>query len=186
MDNTNQAHDVVSSQMISLLGAVRFTHDEPVDLILEAVVRQLKADGFRVTGYLQREAQDGDGCCSPVQLENIADGRMFHITQPLGSGSRGCRLDPQALANRCGPLSKDLDEGVDILVLNRFGRGESEGQGFRAVIEEAFQKGIPVLVAVRDPYVDAWHAFGGVFAEDLPANEQEIVDWCRRAKGIPA
>lgn len=52
MDNTNPAHDAANSPTTGFLGAVHFAQDEPVDLVLEAVVRQLKADGFRIAGYL--------------------------------------------------------------------------------------------------------------------------------------
>lgn len=103
---------------------------------------------------------------------------MYCITQSLGPGSRGCRLDPQVLAESCSSLLAELDRGVDILVLNRFGKAEFEGQGFRTVIEKAFEMGIPVLVAVRDSYADAWKAFGSMFADDLPADAQKVTAWC--------
>lgn len=55
------------------------------------------------------------------------------------TGAKGCRLDPRALAALSGSLLGELDAGTQLLVLNRFGKGESEGHGFRAVIEQVFQ-----------------------------------------------
>ncbi|MGI9416204.1 MAG: DUF2478 domain-containing protein [Geminicoccaceae bacterium] len=170
-------------QSAKRLGTVRFEDGEPVDALLDAVVRLLKADGHHIAGYVQRETNDGDGCCSLIHLENIADGRTSCITQPLGPGSRGCRLDPRVLADLCSSLLAEIDVGADILLLNRFGKAESEGQGFRTVIEKAFDKGIPTLIGVRNSYVDAWNAFGGTFADDLPADAETLIAWCRLAIG---
>ena len=181
MNDSNVMLEATGCQTTNLLGAVRFADGEAVDALLEAVVWQLKADGFQVAGYLQRETDESDSCCALVHLENIADGRTFGITQPLGPGSRGCRLDPRVLADLCSSLLAELDLGVDILLLNRFGKAESEGQGFRAVIEKAFDKGIPILVAVRDSYANAWNAFGDTFADDLPADAEIMIAWCRQS-----
>lgn len=181
MNDTDATLEATDCSPANMLGAVRFTDGETVDALLEAVARQLRADGFCVAGYVQRETEDGDSCCPLLHLENIADGRTFCITQPLGPGSRGCRLDPRVLADLCSSLLAELDLGVDILLLNRFGKAESEGQGFRAVIEKAFDKGIPILVAVRDSYANAWNAFGDTFADDLPADAEIMIAWCRQS-----
>lgn len=183
MNDTNATFQAAGCEITNMLCAVRFEDGEPVDALLEAVVRQLQADGFHVAGYVQRETEDAGSCCALVHLENIADRRTFCITQPLGPGSRGCRLDPRVLADLCSSLLVELDLGVDILLLNRFGKAESEGQGFRTVIEKAFEKGIPFLVAVRDSYADAWNTFGGMFADDLPADAEKMIAWCRQAIG---
>ncbi len=183
MNDTHTTLEVAGGQNTNPLGVVRFADREPVDALLEAVARELRANGVHVAGYVQREIEDGDSCCALVHLENIADGRTSCITQPLGPGSRGCRLDPRALADLCGSLLAELDLGVDMLLLNRFGKAESEGQGFRTVIEKAFDKGIPVLVAVRGSYAEAWQAFGGAFADDLPADSEKIAAWCYQAIG---
>ena len=107
----------------------------------------------------------------------------MRITQALGRGSIGCRLDPRALVELSGALLSELDSGVDLLVLNRFGKGESEGQGFRTVIEKGFQTGIPVLTAVRDTYAGAWAAFGGEISETLAPHPDSVLAWCRTVLG---
>ena len=67
--------------------------------------------------------------------------------------------------------------------LNRFGKGESEGQGFRAVIEDACMRGIPVLTAVREAYVEAWEAFAGDLGLLLPPDRAAVTGWTDRAIG---
>lgn len=72
---------------------------------------------------------------------------------------------------------RNLDAKPDLLVVNRFGRGEAEGHGFRSAIEKAFVMGIPVLTAVRDDYLDEWRSFGAEFAAELPALAEDVSAW---------
>ncbi|MBW8321314.1 MAG: DUF2478 domain-containing protein [Arenimonas sp.] len=164
-----------------LQAAIRVERDRPVDDILEAVARVLQKDGLTVAGVLQRESSGDGECCNRIDLEDIASGEHSIISQALGSGARGCRLDPQALAGVAGPLLARLDTRPALLILNRFGKGESEGQGFRAVIEEACARGIPLLTAVRENHVEAWQGFVGELGAVLAPDQADVVEWARAA-----
>jgi len=74
-------------------------------------------------------------------------------------------------------LMDALADGVDLLVMNRFGRAESLGRGLLGCFSAAIQAGAAVLTAVRAPYDQAWHAFRGGCAHDLAPEMQEIIDW---------
>lgn len=165
---------------IPLQAAIRVEKDRPVDDIFEAVAELLMAKGLVVAGFLQRECTDG-ACCGRIELEDLAGGERHLISQALGPGARGCRLDPQALANVAGRLLSGLENDPDLLILNRFGKGEAEGQGFRAVMEEACALDIPVLIAVRESYVEAWERFAGDLGLLLPPDRGPVLDWVRRA-----
>ena len=164
-----------------LLAAISCSKDELVDRVLEDAVHTLQATGYRIGGYFQRQVLTTDGCCAPMYLEHIQSGEWSCISQSLGAGARGCRLDPRAVAKLSASLLVELDASMQLLVLNRFGKGESEGQGFRAVIEHAFQSGIPVLTAVRPSYVQAWRTFGGDYAEELQLDGGDVIAWCLSA-----
>lgn len=159
------------------VAAVRFDGGDGIDALLETVVRALGARGHEVAGYLQRETDDGPGCCSIMHLEDISTGEQVRISQALGAGSRGCRLDPQALAEVSGQLRSAIGPETDLVVLNRFGKGESDGHGFRSVIETACDLGVPVLTAVRDTYEPAWVDFTAGSGTFLPADHDAIVRW---------
>ncbi|MEM5493425.1 DUF2478 domain-containing protein [Hoeflea sp. AS16] len=165
------------------LAAVRIADDTPTDCLLERVVRTLQDEGSTVAGFIQRQGcQDLSGHAEML-LEEICGGQRFCISQPLGKNSRGCRLDPRAIADIAGPLLEAIESKPDLLVLNRFGKGESEGQGFRTVLEKAFMLGIPVLTSVKQAYVPAWEAFAGDFAVSLPPSRETVLDWSRRVLG---
>lgn len=175
-----------NAKTIPLVAGVVGHDREPVDPPLEAAARTLRTMGYRVGGFVQEE-RIADGCCSATYLRDIEDGHSVLITQMLGAEAKGCRLDPQRLAEASVALLDILDGGIDLLVLNRFGKDEAEGRGFRVVIEKALGLGIPVLFGVREAYALALRDFAGDYGTILPADEAAITAWCldvlSRSKG---
>ena len=167
-----------------ILAAVLADKDVSVDLLLAEVVAQSEACGLKVAGFLQHRSSDADDCCREIVIERIGTGVRHLISQPLGSGSRGCRLDPAALADVAGPLLAEIDAGVDLLILNRFGKSEAEGHGFRAVIEAAYSKQIPVLTVVRDAYVGDWRDFAGDCGVLLSPDRTALAAWLESAVSL--
>ena len=163
------------------IAAITFDNNDPVDKVFDTVAARLVALGYRVEGFLQRETATGEGCCSTMHLASIADGSTTTISQQLGKLSRGCRLDPQALAELSGPLTARLEAGADLLIINRFGKGESLGAGFRSAIAHAVLLGIPVLTAVREAYWDAWQDYTGGAFDLLHADAAQVEAWALAA-----
>jgi hypothetical protein len=161
----------------TLIGAIKYSRGPDVDPTLDALVTRLRDLGISMVGCLQIQLPDPGSCCPISHLEDLATGEQTRITQPLGSGSTGCRLDPGALANAAEDLSGQLETHPDILILNRFGRGESEGRGFRPVIERAVELGIPVLIAVKSRYAPEWESFSSGLATYLPAEQKALLAW---------
>ncbi|MAS03300.1 MAG: hypothetical protein CL534_01130 [Ahrensia sp.] len=159
------------------IAAVRFGDGDRIDEVLETVVRAVQSRGYSAAGYLQRETPDGPGCCPATFLEDVSSGEQLRITQALGAGSRGCRLDPQALADISGRLLSAIRPSTELLVLNRFGKGESDGHGFRSVIESACGLGVPVLTAVRETYEPAWSEFTAGIGTFLPPDAEAVTQW---------
>ena len=110
-------------------------------------------------------------------LVDVGCGTATGISQDLGAGAQGCRLDSAALAGAVGPLLAAMDEGPDLVIVNRFGKDEAEGRGFRAVFEKACELGIPVLTVVREAYLDDWRAMTGSACNELPAHAGRLEDW---------
>ncbi|MEP5755911.1 MAG: DUF2478 domain-containing protein [Nitratireductor sp.] len=159
------------------IAAIRFGDGDRIDDLLETVARTIGARGCRVAGYLQRETPDGPGCCGVMYLEDIAGGARTRMSQALGAGARGCRLDPQALAEAACRLQASIGPQTDLVVLNRFGKGESDGHGFRSVIAQACELGVPVLTAVRETYRPFWEEFTGGVGALLPPDAEEATRW---------
>lgn len=165
----------------TLLAAIPFAQDQAVDLILEDVARSLVGRGYRVAGFLQYSNDVEGRCCGAVDVEDIETGSRVQIMQPLGRQAKGCRLDPQAMAVVTARALAMLEESPDILFLNRFGKGESEGEGLRAAFEAASLAGIPVLTSVKETYLEPWHDFAGGMATDLEPEWEAVLHWCLNA-----
>lgn len=162
------------------LAAILAAKDVPVDQLLASVAQQARRAGLRVAGFLQHRETGGEECCRDIEIEHIGTGVTQIISQSLGSGSRGCRLDPAALADVAGSLLAELDDGAEMLILNRFGKGETEGHGFRSVIETAYASRVPVLTVVRETYVEGWNDFAGDCGVLLAPDSKAVLGWWDR------
>ena len=163
------------------LGAITYCDGQNVDQLIAGVVQVLEAEGVALCGVLQHEVADTEGCCASMYLQNISDGACLKLSQDLGSGSQGCRLNPHTLAESSGQLLLEMDKNPDLLVLNRFGKGEAEGHGFRTVLEKAYQRQIPVLVGVKETHRAAWEEFAGCFSRALKVDSRSVLMWCLKA-----
>lgn len=165
------------------LAAIRFDADD-IDGFLDGIARALTHRGLRVRGALQSRGAAGGECqCADMDLTTLGSNRTFRISQPLGNGSHGCRLHPGALAECSAFIEGELRDGADLLILNRFGRGESEGRGFRDLIGTAMALNVPVLTAVRPTYAAAWDDFGAGLACDLPMSRDAALAWVLAVQG---
>jgi len=161
------------------LAAIRFD-TEDIDGFVAGIVGDLRAAGWRLSGVIQSRGIVGAEChCADMDLTSISTGDVFRISQPLGNGSRGCRLHPGALVQCAAQLECELQGEVDLLILNRFGRGESEGRGFRDLIARALERSVPVLTTVRPTYAEAWKAFSAGLARDLPLSRDAVLAWAQ-------
>ncbi|HEY9038920.1 MAG TPA: DUF2478 domain-containing protein [Roseovarius sp.] len=164
------------------LAAIHFDEGD-IDGFLANIADTLRAQGLNVRGVLQTRGAVGGEChCADMDLTTLGSRQTFRISQPLGNGSRGCRLHPGALAICSAFLEDEVAQGADLLILNRFGRGEAEGRGFRDLIGKAMALDVPVLTAVRPTYAEAWTGFGDGAACDLPMNLDAVLNWITGAR----
>ncbi|MCV2894957.1 DUF2478 domain-containing protein [Lentibacter sp. XHP0401] len=159
------------------LAAIRFENGD-IDAFLSTLAKTLMEDGTRVCGALQTRGAAGGEChCADMDLTTLGSQKTFRISQSLGNDSRGCRLHPGALAECSLFIEQELERGADLLILNRFGRGECEGRGFRELIGKALLLDVPVLTAVRQTYAEGWAEFGAGMACDLPMDMDTTLAW---------
>lgn len=143
-----------------------------LDALFAAFAARLRSEGHAVGGVLQSRGADG-----AQWLTDIATGAAVNISQNLGPLASSCHLDSSALAGICGGLERQVDEGLELIVLNRFGKAEAEGHGLRGVLERAVVADTPVLLNVRPDHLADWQAFHDGGATDLPAELDALVGW---------
>ena len=150
------------------------------DLLLAGIAESLEVKGFRTCGTVQMNTACGeDGPCD-MDVKVLPDGPLIRISQSLGKGSRGCRLDPGALETSIA-LCEERLETADLLLVNKFGKQEASGRGFRGLIGEALARDLPVLVGLNALNKAAFHEFAGDAAVALPPEEEALMVWLSAA-----
>lgn len=148
------------------------------DRLLADLARDMAATGHRVAGAIQINRDLGADCACDMDLIVLGDEtNPIRISQSLGGGSSGCRLDTGALELAAARLQARMD-GAALMILPKFGRQEAVGRGFRDVIGQAMLQGIPVLLHVPRQQRQAFQDFAQGMATRLqPA---DLVTWCHR------
>lgn len=144
---------------------------------LAAIARQLMQRGVRLCGTVQVNTERGDGRHCDMDLMLLPDGPALRISQDRGRWARGCRLDAGSLEMAVGQVGGTLHKGADLMIINKFGKHEAEGRGFRAVIGAALDIGVPVLVGLNPLNREAFDKFSGGLATELDAELSSILQW---------
>ncbi len=147
------------------------------DRLLSAFSEQLLGKGTRLAGVAQTNSECADTHLCDMDLKVLPDGEVIRISQSLGTGAKGCRLDPSALEQAVALVTASLDLGPQLLIVNKFGKHEAEGRGFRPVIGDALMRGIPVLAGVNGGNHDAFLEFSEGMAERLTGETEALENW---------
>lgn len=79
-----------------------------------------------------------------------------------------------------------LDQrAASLLIVNKFGKQEAEGGGFREVIGRAMIVGIPVLTTVSQGNLAAFLSFADGLARAVAPDADAAVAWCLAAASDP-
>jgi hypothetical protein len=163
------------------IAAIGYQAGFEIDDFLRSVTNRLRADHVSLGGTLQENTGGGEVLCSAMTLIDLASQRRVKISQDLGAQSEACRLDAQGLSEIGALLDRTLDQKIELLVLNRFGTVEAEGAGLRSAFVRAIDAGIPVLTAIRPPYIEAWVEFHGGLAVGFAPDLDRVLAWCGNA-----
>ena len=158
------------------------------DILLHTVAQSLIKAGHRPVGTAQINTERPDAGPCDMDVVVLPHGPKVRISQSLGRQARGCRLDPEALETAVGLVQSRLPNG-DCLIVNKFGKHEAEGRGFRTTIAQALAHDLPVLVGLNALNADAFHEFCEGLAVGLEPDHDVILPWIRthlRAKADAA
>lgn len=163
-----------------MLGYVMADRRGEVDALLLRLGQDLLARGWPLSGVVQmnRELRAGRAC--DMDLQVLGHDHVVRISQDLGPHARGCRLDTAALERAVGLVDGALERAPALLIINKFGKSEAEGRGFRDVIGRALSNGVPVLTGVAGAHLDAFLAFSDGMAEPVAPELAALQDWCMK------
>jgi len=156
-----------------------------LDLLLHGLALRAAARGLRLCGTVQINSDCGPDRPCDMDVRILPDGPVIRISQSLGPGARGCRLDPDALEQAVAHTSARLAAGCDLLIVNKFGKQEADGRGFRGVIADALGAGIPVLVGVNRLNLERFEAFTEGLAEPVEPDVGALDTWLASLSRAP-
>ncbi|WP_370677830.1 DUF2478 domain-containing protein [Pleomorphomonas sp. PLEO] len=160
------------------IAAILYPPGTDIDALLAGVARDLSAAGIRVGGVVQTRDVGG---AKGMAVVDLGDGQIRSIAQNLGPLSTSCKLDTAAMAEIAGDLERQIDAGLDLLILSRFGKTEIDGGGFRSLFGRAMLAGTPLLTGVRDEHAAAWATFSGGLGATLPPDKNRALAWAKDA-----
>jgi nucleoside-triphosphatase THEP1 len=145
--------------------------------LLASLAVDLAQQGFRLCGTVQHNTPRVKDHACDMDVKVLPDGPIIRISQSLGANARGCRLDPGALETTVSLANHALTKDADLLIVNKFGKHEAEGRGFRDTIATALSMGIPVLVGANTLNLEALQDFVDGMAEALAPEPKILRDW---------
>ncbi|NQV83031.1 MAG: DUF2478 domain-containing protein [Rhodospirillales bacterium] len=142
-------------------------------------VDALKKTGVRVGGLLQEKVPMGKEGMQRVEAIDIATGRRIPVNQPTTETwrNRVCSLDVSALTETTASLRRAIADRVELMVVEKFGDAERDGEGLTEDVFQAIAAGIPVVIAVPDTNLDIWNERSGGMGDIVDCNEGELRRW---------
>ncbi len=150
--------------------------------LLASVAKTLAGRGLRLAGTVQLDTEREEEFHCDMDVLVLPDGPKIRISQYLGANARGCKLNPEALETAVAATEAEIAKGADLLIVNKFGKQEAEGRGFRHAVGEALSQDIPAIIGVAGTTVEAFLDYVGE-ADELPPEPDALLNWALEASG---
>jgi Protein of unknown function (DUF2478) len=160
------------------LAALVYERHEDPDEILFAFASRLAAHGCRAVGLVQRGHHHWDAGLSALLLHS---GEELQLLQDVGACPSGSRLDTGRLRAAGRQMEHAIDQGADVMIVNRFGRQELAGKGLWPLIERAAHADIPAIIAVPSHRFAEWIKFVDGMTVKLRCQRAALDDWWQGA-----
>lgn len=142
--------------------ALVYESSEVLNQWFGGLVEELRRSGKSVAGLVQRDVPHAGRSRCDMVLHELATGRSIAISEDLGEGAISCRLSYARLLDAAQLVENQLAD-ADIVFLNKFGKAEAEGGGFRDLIARCIECGKSVVVGVPLRNEREWTEFCGEF-----------------------
>jgi len=146
------------TQGSSAIHAIVYDEGAATSALARSLVAFWADAGLRVAGLVEDDTPRPDRRVCDMFLHELMSDERILISEYRGKQARGCRLDTGALLRAAELVRRTLAE-ADILILNKFGKIESEGGGLRSVIVDALDRAMPVAIFVPRRNQGSWRDF---------------------------
>jgi nucleoside-triphosphatase THEP1 len=155
--------------------------DDPDGLLLR-FAEDLRRSGHRVVGVVQHHVHGSrDPNLDAVMLPGDEVVNLGHRIP--GDDLGGCDIDNERLATVARTIEAAIEEGGDLVIINRFGKLEAAGRGLIRLIEQAVDADIPVITAVPAHRFAAWVKYSDGMSVRLACRRDALDAWWASVAG---
>jgi hypothetical protein len=161
---------------VKLIAAVQGGTTSEIQALFRAFAASLEP-AIRLRGLIEEDGPENER----AQLRSLSDGRRYRIfgaAEPKATDC-GCGLDEDSIVSACEAVCRDIAEGCDLLVLNKFAKLEAERTGLADAFAAGVAGQIPILTSVAPKFDEAWSNFAAPLFVKLPPNLPAIQAWWR-------
>jgi hypothetical protein len=158
----------------SELAALVYGQGQDPDRILGDFAADLNANGYSAVGLVQLGHRCRDAALSATLLHT---GESVPLFRNIDNATDKRRLDLARLRDAGERIARAIDQGADIVIVNRFGRQECEGKGLSHLVAHALDADIPVVIAVPSHRFTNWIRFAEGMSVKLPCNRRALDAW---------
>ena len=139
-------------------------------------VEKQKLLNTRVGGVLQEALFNSEGEVVGLNAVDVLTNRRIPITRPVKNDDE-CGLDVSALAETSGIIQEAINDRLDLVVVEKFGDLEQNGNGLIDEILQTIAEGIPLLISVPEAALPVWQDWSGELGSVLPFTEEACEQW---------
>lgn len=140
----------------------------------------------KVGGLLQEMVSTEQGKLGGVEAIEIDTGRRIRIKTPhtAATDPEACMLQIDALAECSGALRRAIADQADLVIVEKFGKRESQGEGLVDDIIAVISEGLPTVVAVPELYIKEWNTVTGGDIEQVACDADALNKWWQGQKSL--
>jgi hypothetical protein len=150
--------------------------DNPDRLLLD-FTEDLRRSGVRTAGLLQLDSWTDQFDGRVVRTVVLSSREVVPVDHERSLGATGCGLDCRKLASIAKMIEAAIQEGADLVVINRFGKLEATGKGLIELIQQSADADIPVLIAVPEHRFAGWIKYSAGMSVRLPCRRAALDRW---------
>jgi nucleoside-triphosphatase THEP1 len=171
--------ETIAEESSAAIAAIIYRGEDDVDALLLEFAFAQRAAGDRIGGVVQKNIKDATGRRVDMQLIDLIGGDAIGISQTLGAAAASCKLDTAGLADSAHAVTRAIESGTELVIINKFAKQEATGKGLRSEFADAILSGKPLLTAVPEKCAEDWRAFTGGAGIELHCSRTEIDAWWR-------
>ena len=166
----------MTNQTIAPFAAAVYTPDTGDRMALLKFVAKQKALHTRVGGVLQEALFDAEGAVIGLNAVDVVTGRRIPITRPA-KNSDECTFNVSAHTQTATIISNAIQQRLDLVVVEKFGELEQNGEGLIDEILQTIAEGIPLLISVPEAALPVWQERSGELGTVLAFSEEAFEQW---------